>query len=343
MDINLLEKYCLANSTSGDEKEIRSIIKDEITAYVDDIKTDAMGNLIVFKKGKERAKSKLMLSAHMDEVGFIVTHITEDGFLKFAPVGGINTMILPGLYVTVGKNNISGVVGLAPIHLQKAEEKQTPAQIDDLCIDIGAKSKEDAKVAVSEGDFIYFKSIFECNSDTVKSKAIDDRMGCFILTELIKQELPYDMHFCFLVQEEVGTRGAHGAAFTVEPDCALVIDVTTACDIPGVPKHKQITKLSAGATLPLMDSSMVYDRDFLSLAREIANRENMNIQFKEATTGGTDAGSIFLSRGGVKTGAVVGCARYIHSACSLANIKDMEAVFELTKAMINEICSKKWF
>ena len=250
---------------------------------------------------------------------------------------------MPGLRVHIGKNNIQGVIGLAPIHLQKSEEKQSSFNIDKFCIDIGASSKEEAKQVVSEGDFIYFDSYFECNDKIIKSKALDDRIGCLILIDMIKKELEFDMYFAFLVQEEVGTRGASGAAFTLEPDCALVVDVTTACDIPDVPKHKQVTRLSSGATLPLIDSSMIYDRDFISLAKNLAAEKNIKLQFKEAAIGGTDAGAIFVSRGGVKTAAVVACARYLHSACSLAHIDDIKNVENLLLALSEQISSKKWF
>ncbi len=342
LDINLLEKLCLADGASGDETTVRNIIENEINKYADDIKKDAMGNLLVFKKGKQRAKSKLMLSAHMDEVALMLIHIGEDGYLRFAPVGGINKAILPGLRVHIGENKIQGVIGLAPIHLQKTDEKQNAIDIDKLCIDIGANSKEEAKKVVSEGDFIYFDSSFEYNDKIIKSKALDDRIGCLLLIEMIKQELEFDMYFAFLVQEEVGTRGASGAAFSIEPDCAIVVDVTTACDIPDVPKHKQVSKLSCGATLPLIDSSMVYDKDFISLAKNLAIKENIKIQFKEAASGGTDAGAIFVSKSGVKTAAVVACARYLHSACSIANIDDIENVKKMLSAISCKICNKKW-
>lgn len=341
LDINLLKKLCLANGASGDENKISNIIKEEIKPFVEEITIDAMGNLIVFKKGLMRAKSKLMVSAHMDEVGLMVTHITDEGFLKFTSVGGINPEILPGSEVLVGENNINGVIGLAPIHLQK--KNKMPVDIDNLCIDIGANNKEDAKKYVCPGDYIYFKTNFTKNEDTIACKAIDDRAGCAILIDLIKSEIKYDCYFAFLVQEEVGTRGARTATYKINPDCAIVVDVTTACDIPKVPSEKQITKLSQGAVLPIIDHSMIYDKDFINLAKKIAKQNNIKLQFKEAKTGGTDAGAICVSRDGVKTFAIVGCARYLHSAACVANINDLENVSRLLKIMQEEISSKKWF
>lgn len=340
LDINLLKKLCLANGASGDENKISNIIKAEIEPFVEEITIDAMGNLIVFKKGLMRAKSKLMVSAHMDEVGLMVTHITDEGFLKFASVGGISAEILPGSEVLVGENNINGVIGLAPIHLQK--KNKAKIDIDSLYIDIGANGKKDAEKYVSPGDYIYFKTKFTTHDETIACKAIDDRSGCAILIDLIKSDIKYDCYFAFLVQEEVGTRGARTAAYKINPDCAIVVDITTACDIPKVPSEKQITKLAYGAALPIIDHSMIYDKDFINLAKKIAKQNNIKIQFKEAKTGGTDAGAICVSRDGVKTFAIVGCARYLHSATSIVNINDLENVSKLLRLTQEEICSKKW-
>ena len=205
-DFKLLEKLCTVEGISGDEGSVREIIINEIKPFADEIKTDNLGNIIVFKKGKNRAKAKLMLSAHMDEVGFMVTDITSDGYLKFDEVGGLDRRVVLGKTVTVGKNKVNGVIGVKPVHLSSGDERTAVPKLSEMYIDIGAESKDDALSVVSYGDSVNFNSIYENNGYTIKSKAIDDRFGCLALIELIKSELEYDMHFVFAVQEEVGLR-----------------------------------------------------------------------------------------------------------------------------------------
>lgn len=212
IDIKLLEQLCLCNGISGDEGNVRNLIINEIKDCADDIKTDNLGNLIVFKKGKKSAKSKLMVSAHMDEVGLMVTDITSDGYLKFDEVGGIDRRVLPGKRVCIGRNGLNGVIGVKPIHLTNGDEKTAVPKMNDMYIDIGAESREDALKYVNYGDGINFEGDFKINGKTVVTKALDDRFGCYVLINLIKSEPEYDMYFTFVVQEEVGLRGARPAA-----------------------------------------------------------------------------------------------------------------------------------
>ena len=225
LDIKLLERLCKCDGISGDEKKVRELIIEEIKPYADSISIDNLGNLIVHKQGKNRAKSRLMLSAHMDEVGLMVTDITSDGYLKFDEVGGIDRRVLLGKSVTVGKNNINGVIGVKPIHLCKGEENARIPELSEMYIDIGADSKEDALNYIKYGDSINFISEFYATADSITSKALDDRFGCLVLIELIKSELEYDMDFAFVVQEEVGLRGAKVAAYTVDPEFALIMRI----------------------------------------------------------------------------------------------------------------------
>lgn len=336
-DLKLLEKLCTACGVSGDETSIRNIILSEIKNYATEIKTDALGNLIVFKAGSKKPKSKLMISAHMDEVGFIVTHVTDNGFLKFKPVGGIDKKVIPGKSVVVGKNKIPGVIGVTPVHLLKPDEKQNVISIDDMYIDIGAKNKKDAQKYVMPGDTVCFDSIFDVSGKTLKAKALDDRVGCFILTSLIKRDLPFDMYFTFVTQEEIGLRGATAAAFFVNPCCALIIEATTADDISCDKQKNPICKIGKGATISFMDGNTVYDRDYYNLAFKIANENNIKVQSKEAVTGGNDAGAIHVSRGGVKTLAISVPCRYLHSATGLISLDDLDAVQKLTEKLAFKI------
>ena len=250
-DLALLKTLCSLNGISGDEDNIRDFIIREITPYVTDLRVDPLGSIIAFKKGAARAKTDLMLSAHMDEVGLIVTHITDDGKLKFATVGGIDKRILPGKQVLVG--TVPGVIGVKPIHLLKGEERGTAVGIDELYIDIGAADKTEAEGVVSPGDSICFETISDFSGDTIKAKAIDDRAGCAILIDILKQDLPYDMTFVFCVQEEVGLRGAKTTTYSVDPQAAIVVESTTAADIPGVEEEKQVCHVGEGPVVSFMD------------------------------------------------------------------------------------------
>ena len=222
--LNELENLCLIDGISGDEGKVRdyiiSKIQDKCTYEV-----DPMGNILAFKKGKNTPKNKVMLSAHMDEVGFIVTYICDNGFLKFTNVGGIDPKIALGRAVSVGENKIKGVIAHKAIHLCHGDEETTAPKLDKLYIDIGAKNKEEAEKFVSIGDSVHFVSDFvEFGEDKIKAKAIDDRFGCAIMLKMIDSELEYDTHFAFLVQEEVGCRGAGAAVFSIRPNYAIVLE-----------------------------------------------------------------------------------------------------------------------
>ena len=209
-DLNLLQKLCNSYGVSGDEASVRDVILAEISPFATDIKVDNLGNVLAFKRGARRPAKKLLLSAHMDEVGFIVTHITDDGLLKFSAVGGIDANVTCGKSVVVGARKVPGVIGVKPVHLLSTDERQKSIPLDELYIDIGAASKEEALDHVSLGDSVCFPANFRLERNMVKSKAIDDRVGCFILVNLLKQDLPFDMHFTFVVQEEIGLRGQSG-------------------------------------------------------------------------------------------------------------------------------------
>lgn len=341
-DFKLFEKLCTADGISGDEGSVRELIINEIKPFADEIRTDNLGNIIVFKKGKNRPEARLMLSAHMDEVGFMVTDITADGYLRFDEVGGLDRRIVPGKTVTVGKNKVNGVIGVKPVHLSSGEERTAVAKLTDMYIDIGAGSREDALSFVSYGDSVNFNSIYENNGYTIKSKAIDDRFGCLALIELIKSELEYDMHFVFAVQEEVGLRGARVAAYSVNPDFAIVVETTTAADIAGVEEARQVCNLGEGAVISVMDRRTIYDKRMAEMAFECAEKAGARAQYKRAVAGGNDSGAIHQSRGGVKTLAISLPCRYLHSSVTIANTSDCDDIIKITSLLANRIAGGEY-
>ena len=333
--MELLKKLCAADGTSGDEKDIRDIILSEIDGYAD-VKTDNLGNIIAFKKGRKRAVGKLMISAHMDEVGFIVTDITDGGLIKFDEVGGIDRRVLPGRNVVINRK-VNGVIGVKPVHLCDKDEQTRIPSYSDMYIDIGAESREEAEKYVSIGDSVAFKSVYRENVDGIFSKALDDRVGCRIMIDMIKSELEYDTFFAFVVQEEVGLHGAKAAAFTVAPDYSIVLESTTAADVPDVARTKQVCNVGEGAVIGYMDRRTIYDRGLIEKCRELSEKHGIPMQFKHAVAGGNDAGAIHDSRGGVRTIAVSLPCRYLHAQISYISKKDYNSVSRRAIELAREI------
>jgi len=311
--IKYLEDLCLINAVSGDESDIRDYIINALIDCVCDVQTDNLGNLIVFKKGKNKPKNKLMLCAHMDEVGFIVTGINSDGFISLAAVGGITDSVVFGRRICF-KSGIAGVIGGKPVHQLDSSEKEKQPKLSSLYADIGALSKEDAEKHITLGDYAYFTSEFvKFGENCIKGKALDDRLGCAIMLDMILSELDYDLHFVFTVQEEVGTRGAGAAAYSLKPDCALVLEATTACDIAGVEGENQVCKLGEGTVVPFMDKGAIYDKELYNLAFCTAAENNLKWQTKTLIAGGNDSAIIHKTAGGIRTICLAAPCRYLHS------------------------------
>lgn len=338
--LEMIKELCEIPGISGRENAVRDYIIEKIKDYAE-YNVDPLGNLIVFKKGKNPAKNKVMLDAHMDEVGMIITAITSDGFLRFAKVGGIDSRVMLGRAVKVGEKGVNGVIGVKPVHLvEKGQEADIP-KTDDLYIDIGAKSKEEASEYVRLGDAVWFVSDFvEFGDGFVKAKALDDRAGCAILIELIRGELEYDTWFSFSVQEEIGTRGATASAFTVAPDYAIVVETTTAADISGVRDEKRVCICGEGGAVSFMDRRTIYSRELFDKAFEVAKEQNILCQPKTLVAGGNDAGAIHKSRGGVKTLTVSVPCRYLHSPGCVIKYNDAVESMKLIGAMAEEFA--KW-
>lgn len=329
----MLKTLCELNGTSGREEAVREFLLAHLpkdASYT----VDALGNLIVEKRGANRAKNKVMLASHMDEVGLIITYITEDGFLRFACVGGIDSRALFGKAVKVGEQGVSGVIGGKAVHQLTKDEKNTVPEAEDLLIDIGARTKAEAESLVSLGDNAYFDSEYiEFGDGFIKSKAIDDRAGNLIMLEMLQSDLPYDMTFCFTVQEEIGTRGAAAVTDTVAPDYAIVLESTTASDLPDVSGYRQVCKTGGGAVVGFMDRGTVYDKSLYDLAFRLAKENDIPCQTKTMVAGGNDASAIHKAAGGVKTVAVSVPCRYIHSASCVAKKEDIDSVARLARVL----------
>lgn len=282
-----------------------------------------LGSVIAFKKGKKAPDKKVLVAAHTDEVGFIITDITDDGYLRFAPVGGIDAAVVLGRRVDI--NGIKGVVGAKAVHLLSDDEKKNEPAFDKLAIDIGAADKAEAEKAVSLGDCAYFASDYcEFGDGFIKSKALDDRIGCMLMIELINSDLEYDTYFCFNVQEEVGLRGSGCSAYAVKPDVAVILESTTAADIDGVTGGDKCCVLGKGPVVSFMDGRTIYDKQIFDLAFEVAKENNIKIQTKTKIAGGNDAGAIQKSGAGCRVAAVSLPCRYIHSGSSVVKIGDIE-------------------
>lgn len=336
--LDTIKTLCALSGVSGAEDEVRDYILERAMRFADEIQTDAMGNLLVFKKGAVQTAQRIMLCAHMDEVGMIVTGYGDDGYLKFDFVGGVDRRVILGKRVYVGKARIPGVIGVKAYHLVKRGEEKSVPKTDELYIDIGAKTTDEAKKLVELGERCVFDdSVLEFGNGYLKAKAIDDRFGCAAMLKLLEEELPCDTWFAFTVQEEVGCRGAHGAAFKLAPDIALVLEGTTAADLPSVEESKQICRLGNGPVITFMDRGTIYDVQLRKTLVCLADANGIAWQTKEMIAGGTDASVVQRSREGVRTAIVAAAVRNIHSPACVAHIGDMENALVLARLFLKEM------
>ena len=329
--LNHFETLCNLCAVSGDEQAVRSYLISVLEKRHDVTWTiDPLGSLLVEKRGQNRAPHKLMVSAHMDEVGMIVTHVNSDGTLCIQPVGGVDASVAIGRQVLVGEKHLPGVVGAKPIHLLSPEERKALPKWSGLVLDIGVDNAEQARAAAPEGTYAYFAPDFvRMGKDRICSKAIDDRAGCAILLHLLEQDAPYDFTAAFLVQEEVGLRGAKAAAYTVDPDFALVLEATTAADIAGAEEDAKVCCLGGGPVVSFMDRSR--------MAFSLAEKNSIPCQTKSRIAGGNDSGAIHVSRGGVRTLAISLPCRYLHSPSCLADLNDLDACTALLPLLVKSI------
>ncbi len=321
---------------SGDEGKVRDFIKEKIKDYVDKVWVDRLGNLVAFKKGKKEG-FKLGLVAHMDEVSFMITAINDDGSLSFAPVGGIDPRVVVGKTLKVG--DTLGVVGYKPIHIQR--EKIEKISYKDLRIDIGARKKDEVKVKV--GTYAYFTTTYEEMGDYAIGKAFDDRVGCSVELKVAVESTPvYDTYFIFSSQEEIGPMG--GASILMEGlglDAALILEGTTAGDIPELESYKWATHLGNGPAITFFHSGYVIDERIFKTIISVAKDLSIPYQMKMRTAGGTDARNIASRGKGAPAGVISVPCRYIHSPVSVMNLKDYDNTFKLVKALVESESLRK--
>ena len=333
--LSLVKQLCQLDGVSGWEDEVRDHIRQIACAHADEVRTDALGNLIVWKRGAKSTGTRFLLSAHMDEVGVIVSQITDSGYLRFQFVGGVDRRVCIGKRVRLGKHHVAGVIGIKPYHLVSRKEEKSVPRTDELYIDIGAKDRESAAKLVSLGDYGAFcGDPVEFGSGFLKAKAIDDRVGCAVMLKLLQERLPVDCTFAFTAQEEVGARGAFGAAFSVAPEIALILEGTTAADCSTAPEHRQVCWPGRGPVLSLVDGGAIYDRELFELLRRTAEEEQIPWQVKHYLSGGTDAQAIQRTKEGIRVCGISAAVRYLHTPSSVCAISDMDHMLTLARAFL---------
>jgi endoglucanase len=334
--IKLLERLCNACAVSGDESEVRAIVLENLKGSVDEAKIDALGNLLVTRRGQGENRLKVMLAAHMDEVGLVLTHDEEDGIFRFDVVGGVDIRQLVGKAVLIGKNHTPGVIGAKPIHLTTAEERKGTISLETLRVDVGPGNPGGVKV----GDRAAFSTCFAQLGPSLRAKALDNRLGVATLIELVKNAPPnIDLLAAFTVQEEVGLRGARVAAYALNPDLGIALDSTPAYDLPPYETDegentRYNTRLGLGPAIYVADSSTLSDPRLIRHFVETAQARGIPYQLRQPGGGGTDAGAIHKQRAGIPSLSVSVPGRYAHSAAGIARVEDWQNTLALVNAAL---------
>lgn len=337
MDAKLFEKLVTTPGISGREMRIRRVVEQEISGLVDEVRTDRLGNLIGLRRGRAGAP-KVMLAAHMDSIGFMVSHIDDDGFLRLSPVGGFDARNLNTQRVLVeGKNDFIGLMSPAdkPVHLQNKDDAKKSPRVEDIFVDLMLPPDE-VKANVSIGDAVSYHRSPLFTNHAVTAPYLDDRLGVYILIEALRRasDTPAEVHAVISVQEEVGLRGAATSAFEAEPDMGIAIDVTIAGDLPGSDKSQQVSLLGKGVALSVMDSGSISDPRLLERCKELVAKHDIKHQLEILPHGGTDAGAIQLSRAGVPVITISTPIRYVHTANEMAQISDIDDTIELVSRFL---------
>ncbi|MBN1537959.1 MAG: M20/M25/M40 family metallo-hydrolase [Anaerolineales bacterium] len=342
--MRLLEKLCMACAVSGDESQVRTLVLEHIRPIADEVRVDAMGNVLATRKGEGKDHLRVMVAAHMDEVGFMITHEDdkETGFFRFDLVGGIDVSALAGKPILVGKDRIPGVIGAKPIHLSTVEERKRDFTLEDLRIDVGPGNNKKVKI----GDRATFASEFIRQGDSLRTKALDDRLGVAALIELLKN-VPDNIELlaAFTVQEEVGLRGARVAAYTLDPQAAIVLDCTPARDLPvwqpdNRPRQDNTiynTHLGAGPAIYIADSATLSDPRLVQHLINTAQALDIPYQIRQPGRGGTDAGAIHVQKHGIPTVSLSTPARYLHSGTTLVRLSDWANTCRLIQAALERM------
>ena len=336
--LDTLETLCCLEGVTGGEDEVRDYILERAMPHADEICTDALGNLMVFKKGAVTPAKKVMLCAHMDEVGLIVTGVTDEGYLRFSQAGGLDRRVILGKKVFVGPGRVLGVVGSKAVHMTTAEQRKKLPEMRDMYIDIGAAGREEAEKLINIGDLAAFDdTVVRFGDGFIKAKAIDDRVGCAAMLKLIESDIPCDCWFAFTVQEEVGTRGATVAAKSIKPDVALILEGTTAADIPGAEGAERVCELGKGIVIPFMDRGTIYDKTLFKTLTRLAEENEVPWQAKTKISGGTDASAVQRSEAGVAVAAVSVPVRNIHSPACVAKCAECEDQLRMARLFLAEM------
>lgn len=331
----LLDKLTSLDGPSGYEGQVRDFIKDKIQPFVDEIYVDRMGNIIAHKKGQGK---RVIIDAHMDEVGFIITGYNEDGTLRFRALGGINSKIIPSKNVLIGAKNIPGVIGAKPIHLQSKEERLKGLTYEDCCIDIGAYSRAEAENLIELGEYVVFDTEYdEFGEGLVKGKAFDDRMGCLILMEALKENYSADIYGVFAVQEEVGERGSFISSLNVNADIGIALEGTICADMPNIPRHLSATEVGKGPAISITDRTSIFDADIAQDIMELGDDLGIIYQRRKAIAGGNNAATFHGTGEGAKIATLSVPCRYIHSSVSVASKKDIENTIKLLVAYLKTL------
>lgn len=343
LNVSLLKQICEIAGAPGREQRVREVVLKEIKNHADHVFIDNMGNLTAIKKGKE--PKKVMVAAHMDEIGFMVSHIDENGFLRFVPLGGFDPKTLTAQRVIVhGKKDLIGVMGSKPIHMMSASEREKVVPLNDYFIDMGMDKKEVEKY-ISIGDPVTRQRELIEMGNCVNCKSLDNRLSVFILIEAFKQlkNIPYDVYACFTVQEEVGIRGASVAALNIQPDFGFGLDITIAYDVPGSKAHEQVTCLGAGTAIKIMDSSVISDYRMVEYMKNTANKYKIKWQPEILPAGGTDTAGLQRMVAG---GAIAGCisipTRHVHQVIEMADKNDIQASIDLLKNCLQDLHKHNW-
>ena len=338
--IDLLKKLTEARGISGHEDDVAAILRSELEGHVDRFERDSIKNLFALK-GMDRPGPSVMLNAHMDEVGLYVTHITKEGYLHVGKAGGIDDRLLLGKRVQVGKDRLPGVTAIKAVHLSTHEEvENTVIKVDDIVVDLGARSDKELAGKVAVGDQITFDTAFAAFGDGyLVGKAFDDRVGCAVVAELLKMEWPFPVIGMFSTQEEVGTKGARIGAWRYTPDISITVEGTIAADIGEVKDYQEVANLGAGTVITIKDGGMITDHPLRDQLIEVAKANELPWQFKRMPAGGTDARSIQLTKAGVRALAVAVPARYIHSPVSLIRICDYENTVSLLSKFLAQLAT----
>lgn len=347
-ELELIRELSLAFGPSGYEVPVADLIEGKIKDFCDGYTRDSMGNLIaVLHCGDATERKRVMLSAHMDEVGVMVTAIEKDGLLRFDTVGGIDVSVLEGRLMTMGdeRGTLPALVASKAIHHVKRSDRSKANEITKLYIDIGATSKEEAEELISVGSFGVFNSpfyLFGEKGEFMKGKALDDRVGCALLIQVMRElyddrpQLDLDLYFCFTVREEIGLSGAKTAANKIRPQLAIVLESTAVADLPCVDAARRVADLGGGGAISIADRATLYDRELISFALDVGIKNSIPVQTKRYVSGGNDAGSIHKSGSGVKVLALSLPTRYLHSPACVAKVSDAIAMRELLCAMLRD-------